>query len=58
MLTKTVTVLDMVEETPVYVVMDEEGREHKLTVDRVVWMELGYPSQITVTIEPGDVLNG
>ena len=36
----------------------DESRGHILSVNREVWDEMGSPEAITVTIEPGDLLNG
>jgi hypothetical protein len=32
-------------------------RHHRLFVERGVWADMGEPDTITVTIEPGDLLN-
>lgn len=37
----------------------EEGvRRHQFFVEHQVWADMGSPHTITVTIEPGDKLNG
>lgn len=36
---------------------DENFRGHYLTIDPEVWVDLGKPDVLTVTIEPGDLLN-
>lgn len=37
---------------------DEESRSHVVFVDKSVWEEMHKPDTITVTIEPGDRING
>lgn len=39
---------------------DEETNAitRSLLVDRRTWRDLGYPEVVTVTVEPGDRLNG
>lgn len=67
-LTKTRTVLQHngtvarhtadVERGPVFDSADEDGgRLTVLTLDQSVWEDMGSPHEITVTIEPGDLLN-
>lgn len=36
---------------------DEDGKVY-VDLDNDVWFEMGEPDEITVTIEPGDTLNG
>lgn len=38
---------------------DEEdvARRHEFLMDRLVWEDMGSPTTITLTIEPGDKLN-
>lgn len=36
---------------------DEDTRQHEMYLDRQVWEELGSPTTVTITIEPGDKLN-
>lgn len=60
-LTKTVTVLDFIgvdaEGMPIYCALGDETRSHAVAVDPDVWEDMGRPDAITVTIEPGDLLN-
>lgn len=63
-LVKTRTILKFVEfyrgEIPVFQPEDDEighGRMTRIEVDRDVWNDMGQPETITVTIEPGDLLN-
>jgi hypothetical protein len=37
--------------------VEEELRSHLVFIDPAVWRDMGEPSVITVTIEPGDRLN-
>lgn len=37
---------------------DDPNRHRIITLDSKVWDELGRPNQITITLEPGDLLNG
>ena len=34
-----------------------EAPTHAVYVERIVWRDMGEPDTITVTIEPGDLLN-
>lgn len=36
---------------------EESGQGHVMFLDGDVWKDLGSPDAITVTIEPGDLLN-
>lgn len=36
---------------------DYDGRAHVLFLDKSIWDDLDNPQVITVTIEPGDLLN-
>jgi hypothetical protein len=57
LLTRSQVLLDLTAEEGVYS-YEEEGDSPvtvKLSEDR--WEELGKPTEITVTIEPGDTLN-
>ena len=36
---------------------EDEGRDHTVTLDPQVWRDMGMPSEISVAIYPGDVLN-
>lgn len=67
-LTKTRTVLrhngfiarhtEDVERGPVFDSADVDGgRLTVITLDQSVWDDMGQPAEITVTIEPGDLLN-
>ena len=58
--TRSMTVLDQLDPwLPVYAQADEEGslRTHLVELDRQVWKDMGMPTSITITIEPGDKLN-
>ena len=61
MLTKTRTVLehvDTVERGPVFGGVEDDGdRLTTVTLDLDVWLDMGSPRTITVTIRPGDRLN-
>lgn len=37
---------------------DEEEVSHLLNLPRDLWEEMGQPETITMTVEPGDKLNG
>jgi len=37
---------------------DEELRRYELKMDKDVWEDMDNPDTITLTIEPGDKLNG
>lgn len=63
-LTKTRTVLEFVgideEEGPTFTQLPDEGEEfrsHIVSLDPEVYEDMGRPEVITVTIEPGDLLN-
>ncbi len=62
-LEKTRTVLNNTNSTPDtgprFCYMDDEGvgRVYVLYMDLDVWDDMGKPDTITVTIEPGDLLN-
>jgi hypothetical protein len=55
---KTRTVLDRAPGTATFL-QDEDllGRKHVVSLDHDVWEDMGKPETITVTIEPGDLLN-
>jgi len=36
----------------------DDGRPYRMGVPRDIWGDLGEPEYITVTIDPGDRLNG
>lgn len=62
-LLKTRTVLTLKEDTPTRTWfeshVDEEGeRFHMVGLDPKIWADLDKPTTITVTVEPGDKLNG
>lgn len=59
-LTKTRTVLHRVEGTFSYRPAADAGetvRDQLVILDSEVWSEMGQPQTITVTVEPGDLLN-
>ena len=65
-LVKTTTVLEMVEcqldGLPKFAVVPDAPRvrperQTVVELDRNVWVDLGRPTTVTVTIEPGDKLN-
>jgi hypothetical protein len=39
-------------------VLDDEGARCAVHIDHDTWEDMGSPPQLTVTIEPGDTLNG
>ena len=41
-----------------FVVENADGElDHFMTVDHFAWVDMGRPERITVTVEPGDLLN-
>ena len=63
-LSKTEVVLDRDTDTPTHVrfayepdLAAGEAPTHTVYVERVAWRDMGEPDTITVTIEPGDLLN-
>ena len=63
-LSKTEVVLDRDTDTPTHVrfayepdLAAGEAPTHTVYVERVAWRDMGEPDVITVTIEPGDLLN-
>lgn len=47
---------------PIFVASDDDPgetsvRRTEVRMDREVWQDMGEPHEITVTIEPGDLLN-
>jgi hypothetical protein len=56
-LTKTKTLLHLIEGSRCTYRSKEDGREHAIFMDPEVQIELGMPKVITLTIEPGDTLN-
>lgn len=69
LLVKSRTVMDRYEEQDTtvakcYAYVEEEAPEAPITPVKVCWLpnalvsDLGYPDQITLTVEPGDKLNG
>lgn len=63
MMTKTEAVLDLEkepcgEDMPRTFANSDNERQTALMLDPDVWREMGSPDQITLTIEPGDRLNG
>ena len=64
LLTKTKAVLDRAGATPTHVrfaydpdIAAGEAPTHTVYVERVAWRDMGCPDTLTVTIEPGDLLN-
>lgn len=59
--TRTVLVADGRESLPPRFVQEQEpGTNARLTevaLDTNVWRDMGSPTEITVTVEPGDLLN-
>lgn len=56
MLIKSCSVLSIFGQDPPQ--FSTEDRETVLTMDERVWSEMGRPQEITVTIEPGNQLDG
>ena len=63
-LSKTKVVLDRDEDTPTHArfaydpdIAAGEAPTHTVYVERAAWRDMGEPDTITVTIEPGDLLN-
>ena len=63
-LSKTKVVLDRDEDTPTHArfaydpdIAAGEAPTHTVYVERSAWRDMGEPDTITVTIEPGDLLN-
>lgn len=63
MLEKTQTVMEIDTRTRVFpagtkvVPFVTEDRNHEMGLDFGVWEDFGQPEAITVTVEPGDLLN-
>ena len=64
-LSKTEVILDHDGDTPTHArfaydpdIASGEAPTHTVYVERVAWRDMGEPDTITVTIEPGDHLNG
>lgn len=58
LMTKSVSVFERVPGTRAFTPSDdEEPRNHWLVLDLAVDYEMGLPSCVTVTVEPGDRLN-
>lgn len=61
-LTKTRTVLHRDDgDTPLFTppaTDGEDNRAHQLYLDPEVWVAMGRPDIITMSVEPGDLING
>lgn len=58
---RSVLTLDATQPTVIhYVAASDEGEEPRyvLLMERDHWDDMGQPSEVTLTVEPGDHLNG
>jgi hypothetical protein len=56
-MTKRRIVLPLERAYPDCVDFSEEGSEEMISMAREAWDDMGEPKTITVTVEPGDLLN-
>jgi hypothetical protein len=55
--TRAVLTLEPDAGQPLFSDQDDDGRWTTIVLDDFVWRDMGEPETITVTVEPGDLLN-